>query len=48
MLLRRWRPIDTPDRLDDARMARVVEGLASAVRALAADATRPAASQSTF
>jgi len=39
---------DTPDRLDYARMARVVEGLARAVRALAADGTQPVASPSTI
>lgn len=38
-------PTDTPDRLDYARMARVVEGLASAVRTLAGDAEQPVASR---
>ncbi len=39
-------PTDTPDRLDYARMARVVEGLASAVRTLAGDAMSLVASLS--
>jgi Zn-dependent M28 family amino/carboxypeptidase len=39
-------PTDTPDRLDYARMARVVDGLARAVRTLAGDAEQPVASRS--